>query len=64
MARIKTHLYDAAAYLASKEDCALYFQAVINESEGDPTMIVTALGEIARHHATRQRGGDSQRRAL
>jgi probable addiction module antidote protein len=48
MAKTKTHLYDAAAYLTSNEDCALYLQAVIDESEGDPTMIVTALGEIAR----------------
>ncbi len=48
MAKIKTNLYDAAAYLTSEEDCALYLQAVIDESEGDPTMIVTALGEIAR----------------
>jgi probable addiction module antidote protein len=48
MAKIKTHLYDAAAYLANEEDCALYLQAVIYESEGDPAMIVTALGEIAQ----------------
>jgi probable addiction module antidote protein len=48
MAKIKTYLYDAAAYLVREEDCALYLQAVIDESEGDPAMIVTALGEIAR----------------
>jgi probable addiction module antidote protein len=48
MAKTKTRPYDAAAYLTSEEDCALYLQAVIDESEGDPTMIVTALGEIAR----------------
>lgn len=48
MAKIKTHLYDAAAYLTNEEDCVLYLQAVIDESEGDPAMIVTALGEIAR----------------
>ena len=48
MAKIKTRPYDAAAYLTNKEDCALYLQAVIDESEGDPAMIVTALGEIAR----------------
>jgi probable addiction module antidote protein len=48
MTKIKTHLYDAAVYLTSEEACALYLQAVIDESEGDPTMIVTALGEIAR----------------
>jgi probable addiction module antidote protein len=48
MAKIKTYLYDAAAYLVTEEDCALYLQAVVNESEGDPMMIVTALDEIAR----------------
>jgi probable addiction module antidote protein len=48
MAKTKTHLYDAAVYLTSEEDCALYLQAVINESKDDPTMIVTASGEIVR----------------
>jgi probable addiction module antidote protein len=48
MAKTKTRPYDAAVYLTNEEDCALYLQAVIDESEGDPTMIVTALGEIAR----------------
>jgi probable addiction module antidote protein len=48
MAKTTTHLYDAAVYLTSEEDCALYLQAVINESEDDPTMIVTASGEIVR----------------
>jgi probable addiction module antidote protein len=54
MAKIKTHLYDAAAYLANEEDCALYLQAVIDESEGDPTMILIALGEIARARSMMQ----------
>ena len=48
MTKIKTHLYDAAVYLTSEEACALYLQTVVDESEGDPMMIVTALGEIAR----------------
>lgn len=48
MGKIETHPYDAAAYLKSEEDCALYLQAVIDESEGNPAMIVAALGDIAR----------------
>ena len=30
MAKIKTNLYDAAAYLTSEKDCALYLKAVID----------------------------------
>lgn len=48
MTKTKTRPYDAAAYLKTEEDCALYLQAVFDESDGDPTIIVTALGEIAR----------------
>lgn len=59
MAKTKTHLYDAAAYLTSEEDCALYLQAVINESEGDSTMTVTALGEIARVRGMMQLASES-----
>lgn len=54
MAKIKTHLYNAATYLTNEEDCALYLHAVNDESEGDPTMIVTALGEIARARSMMQ----------
>lgn len=44
----ETRPYDAAVYLQTEEDCALYLQAVIDEADGDAAMIVTALGEIAR----------------
>ena len=47
-AKTKTRPYDAAAYLKSEEECALYLQAAIDESDGDPAMIVGALGDIAR----------------
>lgn len=46
--KTKTRLYDAANYLKTEEDCALYLQAIIDESEGDPALIVEALGDIAR----------------
>lgn len=45
---MKTRPYDAAAYLKTEEDCVLYLQAAIDESEGDPSLIVAALGDIAR----------------
>lgn len=48
MPKTKTRPYDAATYLKTEEDCALYLQAAIDEAEGDPTLIVSALGDIAR----------------
>jgi probable addiction module antidote protein len=48
MPKTKTRPYDAAAYLKTEEDCALYLQAAIDESDGDPSLIVAALGDIAR----------------
>ncbi len=48
MPKTKTRPYDPAAYLKTEEDCALYLQAAIDESEGDPSLIVAALGDIAR----------------
>jgi len=48
MRKLNTRPYDAAAYLRTETDCALYLQAVIDESDGDPALIVAALGDIAR----------------
>jgi len=48
MTKLKTRPYDAAAYLKTEKDCALYLQAVIDDSEGDAALVVAALGEIAR----------------
>lgn len=48
MAKTETRPYDAAAYLKTEEDCALYLQAAIDEAEGEPSIIVAALGDIAR----------------
>ncbi len=48
MAKTKTRPYDAAAYLKTEEDCAMYLQAAIDEADGDPSIIVAALGDIAR----------------
>jgi probable addiction module antidote protein len=46
MAKSKTKPYDAAEYLESEEDMAAYLQAALEE--GDPAIIIHALGNIAR----------------
>jgi DNA-binding phage protein len=40
--------YDASFYLRNDRDCALYLQAAIDESEGDPAIVIAALEDIAR----------------
>ena len=40
--------YDAAAYLRTEEDCALYLQAVTEEANGDARLLDIALADIAR----------------
>lgn len=46
--KLQTRPYDAAAYLKTEQDCALYLQAAIDESDGDAALVVAALGDIAR----------------
>jgi probable addiction module antidote protein len=46
MAKTKTKPYDAAEYLENEEDRAAYLQAALEE--GDPALIIHALGNIAR----------------
>jgi probable addiction module antidote protein len=46
MAKIKTKPYDAAEYLETEEDMAAYLQAAL--VEGDPALVIHALGNIAR----------------
>ena len=46
--KLQTRPYDAAAYLKTEKDCARYMQAAIEESDGDPAIVVAALGDIAR----------------
>jgi probable addiction module antidote protein len=40
--------FDPANYLNTVEDVAAYLEAVIDESDDDPTVIARALGAIAR----------------
>ena len=46
MAKTKTRLWDAAEYLDSEEDMALYLEAALEE--GDAALVATTLGDIAR----------------
>jgi probable addiction module antidote protein len=44
--RIETHLWDAAEHFETEEDMAAYLDAALED--GDPTLVVAALGDIAR----------------
>jgi probable addiction module antidote protein len=46
MPKTKTKPYDAAEYLETEEDVAAYLQAALEE--GDPAIVIHALGNIAR----------------
>src|SRR5271169_6151967 len=46
MAKCKTKPYDAAEYLETEHDMAAYLQAALEE--GDPALVIHALGNIAR----------------
>ena len=46
MAKTKTRPYDAAEYLETPEDMAAYLEAALED--GDPAVVVKALGSIAR----------------
>jgi probable addiction module antidote protein len=46
MAIVQTYAWDAADHLETKEDIAAYLEAALEE--GDPSLVVAALGDIAR----------------
>jgi probable addiction module antidote protein len=46
MPRTKTRPYDAAEYLENEADMAAYLQAALEE--GEPAIVIQALGDIAR----------------
>ncbi len=57
--KLQTRPYDAAAYLKSEKDCALYLQAAIDESDGEPAVVVAALVDIARARGMMQLARDT-----
>ena len=57
MAKTKTRPYDAAEYLQTAEDMAAYLEAALED--GDPTVVVKALGTIARARGMSQIARDT-----
>lgn len=48
MAKTKTTKYDVAEHLRTPDEMAAYFEACLEEADGDATFIAKALGDIAR----------------
>jgi len=48
MAATKTSPYDIAEHLRSPEERVAYFEACLEEAQGDAAFIAKALGDIAR----------------
>lgn len=46
--KAETRPYDVAEHLRTPEEMALYLDACILESDGDPAFVAKALGDIAR----------------
>jgi probable addiction module antidote protein len=46
MKKLKTRIFDTAEFLTSEADMAAYLEAAF--SEGDPSLVVQALGAIAK----------------
>ncbi|CAM3828120.1 addiction module antidote protein [Polaromonas hydrogenivorans] len=51
--------FDAAQYLRSDEDCALYLQACIEQAPDDAALFAKALGDIARARGMMQLARDT-----
>jgi probable addiction module antidote protein len=57
MTKTKTRPYDAAEYLETPEDMAAYLEAALED--GDPAIVVKALGAIARARGMTQIARDT-----
>jgi probable addiction module antidote protein len=57
MDKRKTKKYDVAEYLESEEDMAAYLQAALED--GDPALVIHALGNIARARGMSQIARDT-----
>jgi len=57
MARTKTRAYDAAEYLKTESEMGAYLEAALEE--GDPILVVHALGAIARARGMAQLARDT-----
>jgi len=57
MTKTKTRPYDAAEYLETAEDMAAYLEAALED--GDPAVVMHALGTIARARGMSQIARDT-----
>jgi probable addiction module antidote protein len=57
MTKTKTQPWDAANHLETREDMAAYLEAALED--GDPALIVAALGDIARSKGMTQISRDT-----
>jgi probable addiction module antidote protein len=57
MAKRKIKQYDVVEYLESEEDMAAYLQAALED--GDPALVIHALGNIARARGMSQIARDT-----
>lgn len=55
--KLQTHLWDAAEHLETEEDMAIYLDVALED--GDPSLIVAALGDIARARGMSQIARDT-----
>ena len=59
MAKTVTTRYDVAEHLRTQEETAAYFEACLEEADGDAAFIAKALGDIARARGMSQVARDS-----
>jgi probable addiction module antidote protein len=57
--KTKTTRYDVAEHLRTPEEMAAYLEAVLEESNGDASMVAKAIGDIARARGMSQVAKDS-----
>jgi probable addiction module antidote protein len=57
MKKIKTRIFDTSEFLSSEEDMAAYLEEAL--SEGDPSLVVQALGSIAKARGMAQIAKDT-----
>ena len=59
MRKTKTTRYDVAEHLRTPTEMAAYLESVLDESNGDASMVAKAIGDIARAKGMSQVAKDS-----
>jgi len=59
MRKTKTTRYDVAEHLRTPKEMAAYLESVLEESNGDASMVAKAIGDIARARGMSQVAKDS-----